>query len=118
MKSPITIAGAVLLAIAGIASAQTPDPTAESYIWTAKSGRPALDRRFIEYPAVPKSINISLNTLISEVPSRSVSGMSVPGSMTSIRSPTWTLCGSSARARHLAHTRIWRRMRRNSRLVS
>jgi hypothetical protein len=30
-------------------------------------------------PTYSRSINISLNTLISEVPSRSVSGMSVPG---------------------------------------
>ena len=36
MKSFISIAGAVLFAIAGIASAQTPNPTVDSYIATAK----------------------------------------------------------------------------------
>jgi hypothetical protein len=37
MKSLISIAGAVLFAIVGIASAQTPNPTVDSYIATAKA---------------------------------------------------------------------------------
>ena len=37
MKSPISIAGAVLFAMVGIASAQRPNPTADSYIGTAKA---------------------------------------------------------------------------------
>src|ERR1700730_15461184 len=37
MKSLISIAGAVLFAIVGIASAQTPSPTVDSYIATAKA---------------------------------------------------------------------------------
>src|SRR5450631_700089 len=36
MKSPISIAGAVLSAIVGIASAQAPNPSVDSYIATAK----------------------------------------------------------------------------------
>src|SRR5450631_286322 len=37
MKSPISIAGAVLSAIVGIASAQAPNPSVDSYIATAKA---------------------------------------------------------------------------------
>jgi hypothetical protein len=37
MKSLIRIAGAVLFAIVGIASAQTPNPTVDSYVSTAKT---------------------------------------------------------------------------------
>src|SRR5579863_7347965 len=37
MKLPISITGAVLFAIVGVASAQTPNPTVDSYIATAKA---------------------------------------------------------------------------------